>query len=146
MKKLIMLIGALAIAAISTQAQTYSAQNVGLGLTAIAATGASNILATLDVRKQKDVAVQIDFKLSGSGTGNQTLVFERSVDGSTWTTLSADKSSVVIAATSGTVSTTVTNLPTYGCGWIRLATWTNADASRYVTNLTVKYAIKINAP
>jgi hypothetical protein len=145
MKKILTIISVLGLFASAVNAQTYAAQSVTV-TNAIAASSTENLNQVIDCRKQKDVAIQISFKMSSSGTGNQTFVFDRSVDGSTWNSLAADKTTVVVAATGATLSTTVTNLNTYGAGFLRLVSWQNGQAGQYATNTSVKYGIKIAAP
>lgn len=144
MKKLIVAIAALALCA-SLQAQVYNVQTLTNACSVAASGTLTGGTPTIDVRKQKDVAVQIVLGLPSSGTDVMTYTFERSVDGSNWETLAAKKTVVGIAATGATTSTTVTNINTYGCGYIRLASVANGSSSLALTN-TVKYALKINAP
>lgn len=107
----------------------------------VAGGGTTNINASIDVRKQNTVAVSIAFKMTGTDTSTNVLTFQRSLDNSTWETLAAKKTAIGIAATSGTQTVTVTNIPTYGAGYIRLATWLN-EGSESATNIVVSYAIK----
>lgn len=145
MKKLLITIAALGIFASAVNAQTYATQSLTV-TNAVAASSTETLNQIIDCRKQKDVAVQIAFKMSSTGTGNQTFVFDRSVDGSAWNSLAADKTTVVIAATGATLSVTTTNINTYGCGYLRLVSWQNGQAGQYATNTAVKYGIKIAAP
>lgn len=145
MKNILTIIAALGLFSSAVNAQTYAAQSITV-TNAIAASSSETINGVMDVRKQKDVAVQIQFLMSSTGTGNQTFVFARSVDNVNWNSLAADHTTVVVAATGATLSVTTTNLPTYGCGYIRLESWANGQAGQYATNTAVKYGIKIAAP
>lgn len=145
MKYLSAIAACLLLAVTVVSAQTYGAQTTTLATNAVAASSTETLSTVIDCGKQDTVAVQIAFKMSGSGTGNQTLTFERSVDGISYETLAAKKTAVVIAATGATTSVTVTNIPSYGAKYIKLSSWANADAGVYTTNMVVKYAVKIPA-
>ena len=144
MKKLLLLATVFAAVA-SASAQIYAPQTLTV-MAPIAGSATSTSNTVINVNKQKDVAVSIGFLMSSSGTGNQTLTFQRSVDGVSWETLAASKTVVVIAATGATESITVTNIPSNGAGYIRLATWANGQADRTLTNTVLSYAVKIGAP
>lgn len=148
MKKLLTF-AALTVFAAIANAQQYGVVTPSLGtLTSITAAKASNNIVVIDAKKTQNVAVQVSFKLSGSGTGVQTLYFARSLDGS-FTTKDTIDDGILKWAIAGNGATTVvatTNLPANPAGYWALTTWTNADASRYVTNISVKYSAKINAP
>jgi hypothetical protein len=146
---LIMAAGALSVAAQS--GPVYSPQTLALDkstLQTVLATGTTNFLAgnVIYVQKQKDVAVQIYFKLSDSDTANQTFVFQRSVDGVNYESLSAKMDTIVVAATGATASITVTNINTYGAGYIKLKSIQNGSSTGNLTNLVISYGVKINAP
>ena len=143
MKKFLLLIPFLSLLAFG---QTYSPQTIYGGTSNITASSTATINAGIDCRKQKKVGVQVQFKLSGSGTDNQVLTFERSLDGSNWETLAANKHTITVAATGATESVTIDEIDCKGAGYLRLASWQNGSSSRYTTNVVVKYALKINAP
>jgi hypothetical protein len=158
MKNSLMVIGLLAIllaCGVQVQAQTpvYAATtlvNSATTYTNIAGATATNFNYVLDVRKQAKVTLQISQVFDGAGTANCIYYFQRSVDGITYDFASAAEqgsSVVTIAGTGNTPVVTTTNLDTGGCGYIRLAWITNASASTVnVTNLVIKYGVKIQAP
>ena len=149
MKKILLGIAAMALAAplLGQDAPVYAAQGFNVTATnCVAAASTATINQVFDVRKQKDVAVQISFLMSSTGTGNQTLTFQRSIDNSNWESETAKKTVIVIAATGATKTTTVTNIPTEGAGYIRLATWQNGQAGQYATNIACFYGLKISTP
>lgn len=144
MKTLLSIAAVLALAA-SVNAQTYSYQSLDIGTNMVEYGETQTANAVMDVRKQDDVCFLLSFNLNSTGTGDQTLVFERSLDGTTWGTAGTPGAAqtVVVAATSDTTLTLMTNLPTYGCGWIRLKSWANGDDAEEATNIVCGYAIKI---
>ena len=144
MKYLIAIIASLLLV-VSANAQTYAVQNLSLATNAVAASSTETLSSVIDCGKQDTVAVMLQFKMSTSGTGNQTFTFARSVDGTSYETLAGKQTAVVVAATGATTSTTVTNIPSYGAKYIKLISWANADAGAYTTNMVVKYAVKIPA-
>lgn len=148
MKKLITIV---AIAAICvTEAAGYDSETLTLATNNVAAASAAFEYAKIPCGGQKDVAVHIEFSMDGAGTAAQTFVFGRSVTGSTndIETLGAARTVVGIAATGNTRSVTVTNIPTYGAGFIYLIYSTNATAAAGVTrtNTIIKYGEKTMAP
>lgn len=150
MKFKITLIAFVAALALPAAAQSYNIK-LPTGYTStqrVLGMGTTNLNWTFAVPKQTSVAVAISFKLDDTGTnGVQTLTFERSVDNSNWETLAAKKTVIGIASTGETVSTTVTNIPLYGAGFLRLSTWLNGDGTGghgviAATNIVVKFAEK----
>lgn len=142
MKKLFLtLISALGVSiAAHAQAPIYQSQTLGTFI--CAGSAATNIGYVIDCRKQDSVALQVQQRLSTSGTDAQTLVVSRSVDGVNFGTA---LQSITITPVASTTSTVVTNIPTHGAGYIKIHYWTNAAASALSTN-TIKYAVKISAP
>lgn len=149
MKKLCTL---LAIAALwcgfnraSAQTPVYAAQTLGLytnWCTASAAMLMTNIV--IDCRKQNNVALQVSMYGDRAGTGAVKLYYLHSADGVTYET---SLQSINLSALAGnTQVVTVTNLPSYGLGFIQLSYLTNADGSANISNVVMKYSIKISAP
>ncbi len=97
----------------------------------------------IDVGKQAGVGVQITFNASAASISNFTLTFKRSVDGSQYDTVG--QTVTVIGNGTNTVSV-LTNLPSFGARSIKLTTYAWDDPATYITNLSVKYAVKISAP
>jgi hypothetical protein len=146
MKKLFT-IAALAIGAMFANAQSYGVVTASLGnFNAVAANQTSNNVAYLVCNKQQNVAVQVSFKLSGAGTGAQTLTFAKSLDGSTADTVTTGHYTWVLTPNGATTVVGTTNFPVAGVGHLVLKSWASAEGTRYVTNIVVKYAVKTSAP
>lgn len=145
MKKLIGIIGLTAVLALSVSAQTplYSPQTLTSTATIASAT-ATNIAAVMDVRKMKNVAVQIT-AYGDTGVAGNVAVFTYSVDGSTYSTANGGFNKTVAFTPTTTGRTIITNLDTWGCGYMKLAYVTN-DTGASVTNLVIKYGVKISVP
>ena len=147
MKKVFsIIIGLTVLVAASVQAQTptYSAQTLSSTATIASAT-ATNIAAVIDCRKQNTVAVQIT-AYGDTGVAANNAVFLYSVDGVTYSPGTGAGQSKTVAFTPTTAGATVfTNLQTYGAGYLKLAYVTN-DTGAAVTNLSIKYGVKISAP
>ncbi len=139
-----MLIAALAmlLATIPSQAQTptYSAQTL-TSFTNGPASG-TNINVTLDVRKQSSVAIQVNQTSDGTNVTSAGFWIELSLDNSNF-----GNGRFITCTPSGTTkAVTVTNLSTFGCGYMRIPYFTNINDVTGITNATIKYAIKISAP
>lgn len=153
LKTLMVVTVMLALAAFTVRAQ-YSPKPLTLdsGSTqTVLAGGTTNFAAgnVIYCGKQASVPVSIAFKMDGAGTGAQTLVFARSVDGSKYESLAAKRTTVGIAATGATESITVTNIPTYGAAYIKLVSWANGETAGSgvnATNIVLKWGEKIGAP
>lgn len=131
----------------SAQVPTYAPQTlisyIGTA-TNCAGSAATNVAAVIDCRKQASVTIQAVTRNDGSGTDNIGFFFQRSVDG---TSYEATGQLVTIAAKGASDAVLVTNLPSSGCGFIKLAYITNAAAATVnTTNIVVKYAVKISSP
>jgi hypothetical protein len=97
----------------------------------------------------------VAFSLTASNTVDQStsgavngVYFVRSVDGSYYET---NNGTYVTWVPQGkNIMTTVTNINTYGAGWIRVLYVTNAAASggnnTNMGTLHISYAVKISAP
>lgn len=152
MKKIFTIaLAALALIAVTPQAKAgYDSDT--LTLSTNACPGGTNqwLYAKIPCGGQKDVAVQIEFNMSGAGTADQTFAFARSVTGSTndVETLPSRWTLVGIPATGTTRVSLNTNILTHGVGTIYLMYSTNAAASGgvYQTNLIVRKAEKTMAP
>lgn len=141
MKKFILMLAAIAALTMSAEAQTYGVQTLGSFMAQGAA--ATNVAYVVDVRKQSTVTLQWDRISSGAGAQVISLAFSRSTDGSTY---NSALDSLTLASGGATATTTVTNIPTYGAGYIKIHYMTNANADTVFTTNTLKYAVKIGAP
>lgn len=97
---------------------------------------------TLDCRKQSSVAVQISQTLDGNSTDPLGYFFQRSVDGTNW---SVPGQYVTVASVNLTRIVTITNIPTYGAGYVKLTYMTNVGAAA-ATNVFIRWAQKLNVP
>jgi hypothetical protein len=66
------------------------------------------------------------------------------VDGTTFDT--TQRSTIDITPNGATQVSLVTNLNTYGCGYMKLVSWQNTDGAAVITNASGYYGIKIDAP
>ncbi len=143
MKKLIKvaLASVLALIAVPAFAQDYGTATL-TGLPATVATGAtSNTTAVLDVRKVENFALQFSMANGGTGTGNVTLTFKQSVDGTTFG--AAPTVTWVLAATADTATYTyVTNFASQGYGYWQLASIASASGSTLTVG-PLKYSLKL---
>jgi len=139
------IIAIIALAAIvlpaSAQVPTYGSQSLWStnGSTAIPSAVAKTVGAVIDCRKQNSVALQISAQ-GDTSVAAGFLAYSRSVDGSSYS--SAKDSVSVTPTTAGVV--VITNIPTYGVGFIKVDYYTNATGAA-VTNLVLKYGVKISA-
>jgi len=144
MKRFVFAVIALTALAIGLEAQSYSTVNLLNGTTDRIVAGAtsnySTAAFTADVRKQKNIGILLSWKMTGSGTDNTVITFERSLDNSTW---DGTHTFALTKANNGTTVVTVgTNLALNGFGYIRLKSIVNGDSGDAVTNLLLQYAIK----
>jgi hypothetical protein len=154
MKTFLAIIGLAALVLTSnTQAQTpvYSAQTlwstngaVGAG---IPAATAPVINAVIDCRRQASITLAITAQAdTGVAAGNAVFVY--SIDGTSYSPSTGTQTMVKTVAVTPLVAsavTVVTNLNTFGCGYMKFLYYTN-DTGASVTNMVVKYGIKIQAP
>jgi len=147
MKKLTtLLLAIVAAAAVAVPAVAQSYGYVTLDVPSVIGTEVTtNVAKTLDVRKAEFVAIQATFDMTGAATSTNAFVFQRSVDGSNWTTTtdsdSYDSWSVIQNGT--TEVSAIKLISANGVGYIRLYSIANPDASESVTNLTVRYSLKL---
>lgn len=105
----------------------------------------TNVAQTIDVRKAEFVAIQATFNMTGAATSTNAFVFEKSVDGSNWTTTTdSDSYASWSVIQNGTTEVSAIKLiSANGVGYLRLKSIANPDASESVTNLTVRYSLKL---
>lgn len=141
MKTFFLVIGIAALLAMvnaaSAQGVIYGAQT--LGTTRTDGGAATNVSYVIDCRKQTKVTIQYVNQMATSSTGVQTVNFSRSVDGLNYTTTAQEFSFTPVAST---ISYGITNLDTYGCGYIKINYITNAAAANAFATNTLSYAIK----
>lgn len=122
------------------QTPTYSPQTLTSFTNGPAA--GTNINVVLDVRKQASVAVAVNQKSNGTNVTSAGFWYELSVDGTKY-----GNGRFITCTPSGTTeAVTITNLNTFGCGYLRIPYFTNINDVTGITNATIKYAIKISAP
>jgi type II secretory pathway pseudopilin PulG len=145
---IVALFAALAVPKAAAQVPTYAPQIVastnGSTVFTAAASTATNIMAVIDCRKQSTVALSIVTTNVLAETVNANILYyQRSVDGVNyetalypvgWTSTLANK-------------TIVTNLLSYGAGYIRFPYCTNTSGSgTNIGYLQMYYGVKISAP
>lgn len=148
MKKLITL-AALAAALVAIAPQSYG-QAYGVITPTITVNGvnAGESVATscvFDVRKQKDIAINIASAFSDAGNSNTVYTFYKSLDGTTWSTVTSDHFTWTIAGNGTNVVRSTANFDVGAIGWIKIGLLANDHATSYTTNIVVKYAIKTKA-
>lgn len=150
MKKLLLTIALMAGFVLATQAQTPTYGAVTLYTTngATAHVGGTAYVTdkVIDCRKVKYVPLQITIYPKTTATDVETFYFTPSVDGSTF---GAEGVAFIAtpSGTAGTASTLCTNLNTMGFPYYKLSYYTNAAAAAgVITNISVKYGLKISAP
>jgi hypothetical protein len=118
----------------------------GYGGTPVPAAVATTLNAVVDCRKQASFTLQITaYGDTGVGAGN--LVMVGSVDGATYSASTGAGAAVKTVGFTPTVTglTVVTNINSYGCGYWKALYYTN-DTGAALTNLSIKYGVKISAP
>lgn len=150
MKRLFCVIALLGLVA-GANAQ-YVSQGVTLTATpqSIAGSTATNFNAAIDARKQKSLAISLSFAGDAAGTANGVAVFSPSLDGTTNTMDTVKVVQLAVAANGAGQfvcgNTNIAESVGGGYGYWMLRYVTNAAASGNITNVTVKYGIKIGAP
>ncbi len=97
----------------------------------------------IDVGHQANVGVQITANASAASISNLVFTFYRSVDESQYDTVGQ---TVTFVANGTNTKSILTNLLSYGARKIKMTTYAWDDPATYITNLSVKYAVKISAP
>lgn len=143
MKKLLSIIGLAAVllpASVMGQARINVPQSLGIANTVLAAT-ASNYTSgnVMQVGGQNTVAIQVKANSDATNvlSGGLVLIFQKSVDGSTYET---STNTIFGTTQNGTNTlTTIYTLSTSNCAWIKLTTISNLNATANITNLSIKY-------
>lgn len=134
------------------KAQTYGTNLVPMILTpqAVAGSSATNINSIIDITKEKYVSIALKFAPDAASTATCTAFFAPALDSSTnFMDNTKGFSLVGTAVSSGAVVLVTTNLTqdmVGGYGYLVLRYVTNAAAAGNVTNVSVTYGIKKNAP
>jgi hypothetical protein len=125
----------------------YSPQTTVILPVTIPANTSTNISdVTLDVRKQKKVGIYVAIQGDDTGTnGVCTFTFARSVDGVNFQSLSTQRPTVTLAANGVTLTSKIVELDTFGTGYFKLVSINNDD-NVGLTNVVLKYGIKLNTP
>jgi hypothetical protein len=148
MKKLCFLLGLVALLAFAkaqAQVPTYAYQNLSFftnWVTASAANLFTNV--SIDCRKQASVTLRLTTANNVTSANGFKLYYSRSLGDGSWETAL----SVVglVPPTGASTPVLLTNLNTYGAGFIRLEYLTNADGTANITNYTAAYGVKISSP
>lgn len=101
----------------------------------IAATVAAPINAIINVENFDNLAVQVRLQATDTATGNNTLVIQKSVDGSSWDTLNT--TTLAASGTATNAAITNYNVALLGHPWVRFSTLTAGTATT-LTNVTIK--------
>lgn len=129
--------------ALPSQAQTPTYEPQTLKTFTNGPASGTNINVTLDVRKQSTVALQLKQTSDGTNVSATTGVWiEWSVDGLTY----GNGRLITFTPTGTTAATGITNINTFGCGYIHIPYATNSNDVTGITNAVLKYGIKISAP
>ena len=118
--------------------QTTSPYNGTTGNFASASTNSSLTAPQLSFPRSNYGAVQIGFKLDGSGTSAVVFKFDESIDGANWV---ATTRTLSVTAAGTTTVHNLSNLTLGGAGYLRLSYIGNPNSAN-ITNLYVKYAYK----
>lgn len=150
MKKTLLLSVSLALAgAAQAQLVTISGNATTPGIVAASETklymGTTATNAVIDCRGQQNVAVQVTFAHMGAGTDACGFAFTPQVDTAT-TNVHGSTAFYIVGAAAGTTGTSLsTNCNVKGYPYLRLAYITNGVAE-VMTNISIKYWVKRNAP
>ncbi len=115
----------------------------GFSASSCAATTTITRNFVIDVGKQAGVGVQITANASAASVSNLVFTFTRSVDNVQFDTVGQ---TVTWVGNGTNTKSILTNLPSFGARYIKLTTFAWDDPATYVTNLSVRYAVKISAP
>jgi hypothetical protein len=121
------------------QAPVYASQT--FSAFSCAATAGTNVGLVIDTRKQTSVDIQVELMADASGAYTFTVPFQYSLDGITYAGMRSG--AIAVSFNGVTKQTVVTNIPTYGAGYVKIPHLTNATASINVTNGVIKYGIKV---
>jgi hypothetical protein len=107
------------------------------------ATTTTELGSAIPLSQRDNVGILVSFKLQNGGTENQTLIFARSGDGTTYETW--PRITWTIPANGTTTVVAYTNVPNslIGAAYdLKLVSWANGCATNYVTNITVNAVLK----
>lgn len=145
MKKFVLSI--LCVAGLSLAVQAQTSYRVTPTPTAVPfawtnlAQAATNVGWVIDCRGSQFVSLFLSSTNDAAATDNIGYVFYRSLDGTTATKESAAVANILLAATGTTAINTITNIPTYGCGYLILGYTTNAAATANAV-IRMRYSLK----
>ena len=114
------------------------------GSATCAATAGTNVAKTFDVRRQPSIPIQIELMADDAGAYTFTIPFQYSVDGSTYAAMASK--SIAISFNGVAKQTIVTNVPTFGAGYLRIPHLTKATAAINITNIVIKGAYNTSSP
>lgn len=144
MKRIILIVGLLALVAISAHAQipTYAIQTAFSGTNAFGPQGGTNIAAVIDCRKQQNVTIQAVIGCSAAG-GTNAIAYSTSVDGSTYSAVTLIPQYAIVGGQGNVI---IQNINVAGAGYLKLNYVTNWFTDANQTNIVIKYGVKISAP
>lgn len=109
------------------------------------ATAGTNLWLLMDVRKQANIGVTLTANSVGATNVAVVFSFARSLVGTT-NTFETTLQTVTVTSALSTQSVVLTNLNTWGCGYIALVSVSNSTANCSATNLSAVWPNKISAP
>jgi len=121
--------------AIMNSASTAGAIQIPGGVT-------TNVGWIVDCRLQDKITLQIDVGANTNGASTLAFPIQRSGDG---TSYSATMETITLS-TAAYATTFITNVPSWGVGWLKIVSLANGSASGTYTNIVVRPILKRNAP
>ena len=147
MKKIILTIATLALSfGARAQVPTYAPQVLVAGGVVNAAVY-SNFSAVIDCRKQASVGLMIDYTQMGTtNTATNSFIFLRGIDGLSTNYETATNLTVITDVARNGRGVFFTNIPTWGCGYLLLTNIYCGNPTTSMTNINIKYGVKISSP
>jgi hypothetical protein len=147
MKKIILTIAAVALGLQAwAQAPTYDPQNLVIN-GVVNALVYSNVNAVIDCRKQASVGVMISYTQMGTtNTATNSFAFIRGLDGIATNYETATNLTVITDVARNGTGYFFTNIPTWGCGYLKLTNIYDGNPTTSMTNINIWYGSKISSP
>jgi hypothetical protein len=102
----------------------------------------TNVNYVIDARLQDKITLQIDVLANTNGAYTFSFPIQRSGDGASYAAIT----DYITFAVTGHTNTVLTNLSTYGVGWLKIPWLTNNSISGTITNIVIRPILKRNAP
>jgi len=101
----------------------------------------TNVNYVIDSRLQDKITLQIDVLANTNGAYTFSFPIQRSGDGASYAAIT----DYITFAVTGHTNTVLTNLSTYGVGWLKIPWLTNNSISGTITNIVIRPILKRNA-